>query len=59
MGGLRPVRLPVTDFEVELVVLVQRPLVVDPVEVGENLVVARGLAVAVLDLVAELRGENA
>ncbi len=59
VGGLRPVRLPVTDFEVELVVFVQRPFVVDPVEVGENFVVACGLAVAVLNLVTELRGENA
>ena len=59
MGRLRPVGFPVTDFEVELVVFVQRPFVIDPVEVGENFVVARGLAVAVLDFVAELRGENA
>ena len=54
VGGLRPVRLPVADFQVQHVAFAQFPLVVDPVEVGENLVV-----VLALDLVAEFRRKDA
>ena len=58
VGRLRPVGLPATDFQIHLVVFVKSPLVVYPVEVGQNLVVVGDLSVAVLDLVAEFRGKN-
>ena len=67
VGGLRPVGLPATDLQVDLVGFAEGPLVVDPVEVGENLVLCRlgglGLAVSVGGhvghvLVAEFRSEH-
>ena len=68
VGGLRPVSFPATDFEVDLVGCAEGPLVVYPVEVGENLVLCGlgglGLAVGIGRyvghvLVAEFRSKNA
>ena len=68
VGGLGPVCFPTTDFQVHLVAFGNTPLVVGPVEVGENLVLCGlgGLGVAViigLDvsdvLITEFRGEDA
>ena len=53
VGGLRPVGFPAAHFQVQLVIFSEIPLVVGPVEVGENLVV-----VLALDIVAEFRGED-
>lgn len=67
VGGLRPVGLPATDFQVHLVLFAEIPLVVGPVEVGENLVLCRlcRLDFAVFVgrrvrhvLVAEFRGKD-
>ena len=54
VSGLRPVSFPAANLEVQHVAFTQFPLVVHPVEVGENLVV-----VLAINLVAEFRRENA